>query len=559
MDKIWLKSYPEGIPAEINPDEYSSLLDLFEESIAKYGDKIAYENMGATLTFNELDEKSAAFAAYLQRKGLQKGDRFVIQSPNLIQYPIAIFGILRAGLIVVNTNPLYTPKEMEHQFTDSGAKGILILANFASNLEKVIKHTSIEHVFVTEVADMVGGLKGWAMNMAVKYLKKMVPSYSIPNAVSFTDALYEGKKYNYSKPKFDSGDVAFLQYTGGTTGVSKGAMLTHRNILANMQQLVAWVDVSDIKEGVETGITALPLYHIFALTFNCFGFLRYGVKNVLITNPRDMEGFVEELKKHKIGLISGVNTLFNGLLNQPEFKNVDFSHLKVALGGGMAVQEAVNNRWKEITGKAIAEAYGLTETSPGLIVNPLAGKVRIGWIGLPLPSTEVRILDDAGNDVELGQPGEICGKGPQIMKGYWQRPEETANTMIGDYFKTGDIGVMDEEGYFKIVDRKKEMILVSGFNVYPNEVEGVIALNDKVLEVGVIGIPDEKSHEAIMACIVKKDDSLTKEEIRAFCKEHLTGYKVPKHVVFKDELPKSNVGKILRRVLKEQELGTEKV
>jgi long-chain acyl-CoA synthetase len=550
MEKIWLKSYPAGVPAQINPDHYNSLLELFEECIQKFGARPAYENLGATISFQDLDKLSAAFAAYLQRQGLKKGERIAIQMPNLIQYPIAIFGAMRAGLVVVNTNPLYTPKEMKHQFNDSGAKAIVILANMAKNLQEVLPQTGIEKVIITEVADMVGGIKGWFMNLAIKHLKKMVPPFHIPQAVSFKEAIAEGKKYNYRNPNLKSSDIAFLQYTGGTTGVSKGAMLSHRNILANMAQLMAWTGFK-IDEGNEVGITALPLYHIFALTFNCFGFLKYGAKNVLITNPRDIPAFVEELKRHRFSLISGVNTLFNALLNNPDFKNCDFSNLKVSLGGGMAVQDIVAQRWKQTTGCPLIEAYGLTETSPGLTANPLDGREKIGCIGLPLPSTEIRIVDDAGLDVPLGERGEIWARGPQVMLGYWQRPEETANVMSGDWFKTGDIGVMDEEGFVKIVDRKKEMILVSGFNVYPNEVENVIASHPKVLEVGVVGVPDDKSSEAVKAFIVKKDESLTAEEIKEFCKQNLTAYKVPKHVEFRTELPKSNVGKILRRLLKE--------
>jgi long-chain acyl-CoA synthetase len=549
-EKLWLKSYPKGISPDINPDHYSSLLGLFEECVKKFGNKPAYENLGVVLSFNDIDRLSGNFAAFLQQKGLKKGDRIAIQMPNLLQYPIATFGALKAGLTIVNTNPLYTPKEMKHQFDDSGATAILIVANFAANLQSIIKDTAIKTVIITEIADMVPGAKGWLMNKAIKHVKKMVPPYTLPGAIRFTDALAEGKKHRYTTPPLTNNDIAFLQYTGGTTGVSKGATLSHRNILANMEQLIAWTS-SNIKEGEEVGITALPLYHIFALTFNCFGYLRYGARNVLITNPRDMAGFVAELKKHRFSIISGVNTLFNGLLNQPDFKTVDFSNLKVSLGGGMAVQDVVAQKWQETTGCALIEAYGLTETSPGLTTNPMNGTHRMGTIGLPLPGTNIRIVNDDGVDVPIGERGEIWAAGPQIMTGYWQHPEETAKVMEGEWFKTGDVATMSEDGFIKIVDRKKEMILVSGFNVYPNEVENAIALHPKVLEVGVIGVPDEKSNEAVKAFVVKKDDSLTEEEVKAWSRDHLTSYKVPKHVEFRNELPKSNVGKILRRLLKE--------
>lgn len=551
VEKIWIAAYPKGTPTEINPDRFSSIPELLEDCLNKYSDRPAYHNLGVTLSFRDIDRLSRNFAAFLQSKGLKQGDRIALQMPNLLQYPIALFGALRAGLIVVNTNPLYTPSEMKHQFNDSGATAIVIVANFAANLESIIADTSIKTVIVTEIADVVGGLKGWIMNAAIKYVKKMVPAYNLPNAISFNDALRAGEKLQFTKPTINSRDIAFLQYTGGTTGVSKGAALSHRNILANMEQLMAWI-TPYVKEGQEIGITALPLYHIFALTFNCFGFFCFGANNVLITNPRDMPGFVEELKKHKFSIISGVNTLFNGLLNTPGFSELDFSNLKVSLGGGMAVQDAVATKWKEVTGGYLSEAYGLTETSPGLTCNPLDATQRMGTIGVPLPSTEIGIFNDNNEAVPIGERGEIWARGPQIMTGYWNRPEETANVMHDGWFKTGDIGVMSEDGFIKIVDRKKEMILVSGFNVYPNEVENAIALHPKVLEVGVIGVPDAKSNEAVKACIVKKDPSLTEEEVIAWCREHLTNYKVPKYVEFRTELPKSNVGKILRRLLKEQ-------
>jgi long-chain acyl-CoA synthetase len=551
----WIKNYPKGIPGEINPDSYSSLVELLESSFKKYGDKPAYENMGATLTFNQVDKYSAQFADFLQNHtNLKKGDRIAIQMPNLFQWVVAMFGSVRAGLIVVNTNPLYTAREMAHQFTDAGVKGVVILANFAHNLEKIIDKTSIETVVITEIGDMLGGFKKSLVNFVVKNVKKMVPPYQVKGAVRFSDAMKKGAAGSYVRHNIDNDDVAFLQYTGGTTGVSKGAMLSHRNIIANMEQISYWM-LPKLKEGVETIVTALPMYHIFALTVNCLAFLKIGAKNVLITNPRDMPVFIKTLKKTPFTVLTGVNTLFNGLLNQPEFKNVDFSKLKIAVGGGMAVQDAVAKKWKEITKVSLAEGYGLTETSPVLCCNPIDGSERIGTIGLPVPSTEIRILDEVGKEVAVGEIGEICAKGPQIMKGYWEKPEETENVFVRGYFKTGDIGFINEDGFVKIVDRKKEMINVSGFNVFPNEIENVISAHEKVLEVGAIGISDPKSTEKVKVFIVKKDESLTEEEIIAYCKENMTSYKVPKQVEFRKELPKSNVGKILRRVLKEEEEG----
>jgi long-chain acyl-CoA synthetase len=551
----WIKNYPKGIPGEINPDSYSSLVELLESSFKKYGDKPAYENMGATLTFNQVDKYSAQFADFLQNHtNLKKGDRIAIQMPNLFQWVVAMFGSVRAGLIVVNTNPLYTAREMAHQFTDAGVKGVVILANFAHNLEKIIDKTSIETVVITEIGDMLGGFKKSLVNFVVKNVKKMVPPYQVKGAVRFSDAMKKGAAGSYVRHNIDNDDVAFLQYTGGTTGVSKGAMLSHRNIIANMEQISYWM-LPKLKEGVETIVTALPMYHIFALTVNCLAFLKIGAKNVLITNPRDMPVFIKTLKKTPFTVLTGVNTLFNGLLNQPEFKNVDFSKLKIAVGGGMAVQDAVAKKWKEITKVSLAEGYGLTETSPVLCCNPIDGSERLGTIGLPVPSTEIRILDEVGKEVAVGEIGEICAKGPQIMKGYWEKPEETENVFVRGYFKTGDIGFINEDGFVKIVDRKKEMINVSGFNVFPNEIENVISAHEKVLEVGAIGISDPKSTEKVKVFIVKKDESLTEEEIIAYCKENMTSYKVPKQVEFRKELPKSNVGKILRRVLKEEEEG----
>lgn len=551
----WVNNYPAGIPAEINPDSFTSLVDLMETSFKKFGEKVAYENMGKTLTFNEVEKYSAQFADFLQNHtNLKKGDRIAIQMPNLLQWVIAMFGSVRAGLIVVNTNPLYTAREMAHQFSDSGAKAVVILANFAHNLEKIIGETSIETVVITEIGDMLGGFKKSLVNFIVKNVKKMVPPYKVEGAIKFNHAMKLGSAGNFSKPDIDNEDVAYLQYTGGTTGVSKGAMLTHRNIIANMEQISYWM-LPKLKDGVEIIITALPMYHIFALTVNCLAFLKIGAQNVLITNPRDMPAFIKTLKKFPFTVMTGVNTLFNGLLNQDEFKNVDFSHFKIAVGGGMAVQDAVATKWKEVTGVPLAEGYGLTETSPLLCCNPIDGTERIGTIGLPAPSTEIRILDEVGKEVPVGEAGEICAKGPQVMKGYWEKPDETENVFIKGYFKTGDIGYINEDGFVKIVDRKKEMINVSGFNVFPNEIENVISGHDKVLEVGAIGINDPKSTEKVKVFIVKKDESLTEEEIIAFCKENMTSYKVPKQVEFRTELPKSNVGKILRRILKEEEEG----
>jgi long-chain acyl-CoA synthetase len=471
-----------------------------------------------------------------------------------LQWVIAVFGSIRAGLIVVNTNPLYTAREMKHQFTDTRAKAVVILANFAQNLEKIIKDTSIDTVVITQIGDMLGGFKKTLVNFVVKKVKKMVPPYKIDGAIKFNDALRKGSAGNFTKLDIDAEDTAFLQYTGGTTGVSKGAMLTHRNILANMEQISAWM-LPKLKEGVEIVVTPLPMYHIFALTVNCLAFLKLGAVNVLITNPRDMPAFIKTLKKFPFTVLTGVNTLFNGLLNQEEFKNVDFSKFKIAVGGGMAVQDSVAIKWKEITNIPLAEGYGLTETSPVLCCNPIDGTERIGTIGLPVPSTEIKIMDEMGKEVPVGESGEIWAKGPQVMKGYWEKPDETENVFQNGYFKTGDIGVINEDGYVKIVDRKKEMINVSGFNVFPNEIENVISAHEKVLEVGAIGISDPRSTEKVKVFIVKKDESLTEEEIISYCKENMTAYKVPKQVEFRKELPKSNVGKILRRILKEQEEG----
>lgn len=547
----WYKSYPKGIQQEIDPNNYSSIVEILENSMEEFKDLVAYENMGKSLTFGQVDELSLNFASYLQNEiGLKKGDRIALQMPNLLQYPVAIFGALRAGLVVVNTNPLYTPREMKHQFKDSGAVAIVIVANFAHNLEKIIADTDIKTVIVTKLGDMLG-FKGGIVNFVVKYIKKMVPAYNIPGAISFNKALSIGRDNSLEKPGLTLNDDAFLQYTGGTTGVAKGATLSHRNVVANIIQCDQWF--LNTKRGGELVITALPLYHIFALTVNGFLMFSLGAKNLLITNPRDMKAFIGELKKVKMTVFTAVNTLFNGLLHQPAFLKVDFSALKYSIGGGMAVQGAVAKHWQEVTGKSLAEGYGLSETSPLLTCNPLDGTERMGSIGLPAPSTELCIMDEEGNQLPQGEIGEICAKGPQVMSGYWQLPEETKATFFGDWFKTGDIGSMDEDGFFKIVDRKKDMILVSGFNVYPNEIEEVIVSHEKVLEVAAVGVSDEKTTEAVKVFIVKNDSSLTAEEVMEYCKEDLTNYKRPKHIEFIDELPKSNVGKIIRRLLREGE------
>ena len=551
-DFPWFKSYPEGVSHEIDPDQYSSIPHLLEESFEKYSDTVAFENMGKALTYKDIDELSAIFAAYLQQDlGLEKGDRIAIQMPNLLQYPVVMFGALRAGLIVVNTNPLYTAREMQHQFKDSGAKAIVILANFAFNLEKIIHQTDIKTVIVTEIGDMLGGVKGSIVNFVVKRIKKMVPQYKLKGHYKFKNAMKRGANLTLDPPEVKNTDYAFLQYTGGTTGVAKGASLTHRNIIANLLQAKEWFVGTEY--GKETVITALPLYHIFALTVNCLFMLNLGAKSILITNPRDMKGFVKELKKHRFSIITGVNTLYNGLLNNPDFKDVDFSGLKIAVAGGMALQTAVAEHWKQVTGTEILEGYGLSETSPILSCNPVLGEVRIGTIGIPVPSTEIAILDNNGQFLGPEEPGEICARGPQVMNGYWERPEETAKTFHDDWFKTGDVGMYSEDGWFRIVDRKKDMILVSGFNVFPNEVEDVIAEHPKVLEVAAVGVPDEKSTEAVKIFVVKKDDTLTEHELHQYCKDNMAGYKKPKHIEFREELPKSNVGKILRRLLKEEE------
>ncbi len=553
-DYPWFKHYPKGVAHEINPDEYPSLVEIIEGSMKKFADKPAFVNMDKGFTFKEVDELSLKFAAFLQQKlGLKKGDKLAIQMPNCLQYPIVMFGAIRAGLTVVNTNPLYTHREMEHQFKDSGVTAIVIIANFAHNLEKIIGNTSIKHVIVTELGDLLKGLKGPIVNFVVKRIKKMVPSYSLPGAIPIKDALKLGAGLKLEKPAIKGDDIVFLQYTGGTTGVSKGAMLSHRNMVAHTLQTHQWFKPLFTEGQQEVVITALPLYHIFALAVNGLLMFHIGARNILITNPRDMKAFIADLKKNPFSIITGVNTLFNGLLNQPNISEVDFSKLKGAIGGGMAVQRAVAEKWMQVTGSPLVEGYGLSETSPVLACNPLDGGHRSGFIGIPVPSTQIAIMDDNGKEVAVGQPGEICGKGPQIMVGYWNRQDETDKVFTDGWFKTGDVGIIDNDGFVKIVDRKKEMILVSGFNVYPNEVEEVVASHPKVLEVGAIGVPDKKSTEAVKVFVVKKDQTLTENELIQYCKENLTAYKVPKHVEFVNEVPKSNVGKILRRILKEND------
>lgn len=546
----WLKSYPDFVPHSISLDGYNNIVDIYKEGIVKYGDQVAFKNMDVEMTFNELSQYVDAFTWYLQNKtNLKPGDRIALQMPNLLQFPVAIFACLQAGLVLVNTNPLYTPEEMKHQYIDSGVKAIVILENFASHLEKILADTEIETVITTTIGDMLGGFKGGITNFVVRKIKKMVPAYSLPKAIPFKQCLKDGqgKKPEPVEIKWD--DVAFLQYTGGTTGLSKGAMLTHGNLCSNVQQVEAWIS-NLFTEGKETIITALPLYHIFALTANLIVFYRYGTRNILITNPRDMKSFCKDLKKNPFSVITGVNTLFNGLLNQEAFRGLDFSKLKLALGGGMAVQDAVADRWEKVTGSPLLEAYGLSETSPAATINPVDGSHKRGTIGLPMPNTDIKIYDDEGKEMPMGEAGEIGIKGPQVMLGYWNKEEETKKCFRDGYFMTGDIGLMREDGFFQIVDRKKEMVNVSGFNVYPNEVEQVIALNDKVLEVGVRGEKRDDGSEFVKAFVVKKDPSLTPEELITFCKEKLTNYKVPKEVVFRNELPKSNVGKIMRRLLK---------
>ena len=552
----WLNTYPAGVPADIDVAQYSSLVQLMEASFQKYSDRVAYSFMGKDITYGQTDSLSHAFATYLQSLGLVKGDRVAIMMPNTPQYPVAVAGILRAGLVVVNVNPLYTPRELEHQLKDSGAKAIVIIENFATTLEQCVAKTPVKHVVLAAMGDMLGLLKGTLVNYVVRNVKKMVPAYSLPGAVRFNDAVARGTKGNLKKPDIKPDDVAVLQYTGGTTGVSKGAVLLHRNVVANALQSEAWNApvMSTVPAGEQpTSVCALPLYHIFAFTVNMVLSLRTGGKTILIPNPRDIPAVLKELSKHTFHSFPAVNTLFNGLANHPDFGTVNWSNLKVSVGGGMAVQQAVAKLWLEKTGCPICEGYGLSETSPSATCNPVTSHAFSANIGVPLPNTWLKCLDDDGNEVPQGQPGEIAIKGPQVMAGYWQRPDETAKVMTPDgYFKTGDIGVMDEQGYFKIVDRKKDMVLVSGFNVYPNEVEDVVAGCPGVMECAVVGVPDEKTGEAVKLVIVKKDAALTEAQVREYCKTNMTGYKQPKVVEFRTELPKTPVGKILRRELRDK-------
>jgi long-chain acyl-CoA synthetase len=549
--RIWLSQYMQGVPSDIDPSAYASLAQLLEQSCDRFRDLPAFDNMGVTLSYDDADRLSQDFASYLQNVlGLNKGDRVAVMMPNLLQYPISVFGILRAGMVVVNVNPLYTPRELEHQLKDSAARAIVIIENFCCTLQEVIDKVPLEAVITTQVGDLAPFPKSLLTNLVVKRVKKMVPAWNIPGTIPFRTALARGKAQPYHRVTLTHEDIAFLQYTGGTTGLSKGATLTHGNMVSNLIQMHAWIGPM-LAEGKDIVITALPLYHIFALTVNCLLFVRVGGKNVLITNPRDMAGFVKELGRHKFTAFTGVNTLFNGLLNTPGFEAVDFSALKFTVGGGAAVQQAVAEKWRKVTGVALTEGYGLSETSPGVCFSPLDKPDWNGTIGVPLPSTWVSLRDDDNKVAPVGQAGELCVKGPQVMRGYWQKPEENAKVFTADgYLRTGDVAVMDERGYFKIVDRKKDMILVSGFNVYPNEIENVVALHPGVLEAACVGVPDDKTGEAVKVFVVKKDTALTVETLREHCKQNLTGYKVPKLIEFRDSLPKSNVGKILRRELR---------
>ena len=552
MEKIWLNEYPAGVPAEVDLNEFSSIKDILEKSCRRFADLPAYSNMGVTLRYRDIDRLSRDFGAYLQGLGLGKGERVAIMMPNVLQYPVALFGTLRAGLTVVNVNPLYTPRELEHQLNDSGSTVIVIIENFAHTLQEVLARTPVKTVVTTELGDLFSFPKRLLVNFVVKRVKKMVPAWTMPGTVPFRQALSQGVGQTLTDVPLNHDDIAFLQYTGGTTGVSKGAMLTHGNMVANLQQASAWLSPFS-KPAEETIITALPLYHIFSMTANCLTFMKVGGHNILITNPRDMPGFVKALGKVKFTVITGVNTLFNGLLHTPGFEKLDFSAFKIALGGGMAVQRAVAEQWQRVTGVPLIEAYGLTETSPAACINPLTLTEYNGNIGLPISSTELSIRDDEGRELGFGedQVGEICIRGPQVMRGYWNRPEETAQVMTEDgYLRTGDVGYVNQRGYVRIVDRKKDMILVSGFNVYPNEIEDVVAHHPMVLEVAAVGIPDEKSGEAVKIVVVRKDEALTVEMLLEHCRRELTGYKLPRHIEFRTELPKSNVGKILRRLLR---------
>lgn len=555
MEKFWIRSYPAGVPAEIDTTRYRSLVQLMEESFSRYAERNAYVCMDRFITYADVDRLSRQLGAWLQAQGLQPGARVALMMPNVLQYPVAIAAVLRAGYVVVNVNPLYTPRELEHQLNDSGAEAIVILENFAHTLEKVIARTSIKVTVVASMGDLLGGLKGGLVNFVVRNVKKMVPAFSLPNAIRFNQALKAGAALRLQPASLGHDDIAFLQYTGGTTGLSKGAMLSHRNVIANLMQNEAWLQPAMDKEPKVEALTfvcALPLYHIFALTVCCLMGTRLGGLNILIPNPRDIPGLVKELSKYKFNLLPAVNTLYNALLNNPDFAKLDFSSLKLSNGGGMAVQKAVNDRWRAVTGKSIVEGYGLSETAPVATANPADATEFTGTIGLPLPSTDIAILDDAGNHLRVGEVGEIAIRGPQVMEGYWKKPEETARVMTGDgFFRSGDIGLMDERGYVTIVDRKKDMVLVSGFNVYPNEVEAVVAAHPGVLECAVVGVPDAATGEAVKLFVVRRDPSLTAEQLMAYCQEQLTGYKRPKLIEFRSELPKTNVGKILRRELRD--------
>ena len=557
MDRFWLKSYPDGVPADVDTSQYSSLVDLIEQAFKKYADRTAYVSMGRSMSFAEVDRLSRQFASWLQGQGLQRGDRVALMMPNILQYPIALAGVLRAGMVVVNVNPLYTARELEHQLKDSGAKAIVILENFATTLEHIQATTGVRHVVVAAMGDLLGGLKGTIVNLVVRHVKKMVPEYSLANAVRFKSALAAGAGASLKTPTLSQSDTAFLQYTGGTTGVSKGAELTHGNLIANVLQSEAWMRPGlerkdkPALQGQPVFVCALPLYHIFAMTVCCLLGARAGGMNILIANPRDIPGLVKEIAPFKVNMFPAVNTLYNALVNSPDFAKLDFSGLRISNGGGMAVQQAVAEKWLKLTGCPICEGYGLSETSPSATCNPTDTDAYSGTIGLPMPSTDIAILDDDGKPVPLGESGEIAIRGPQVMAGYWQRPDETAKVMTSDgFFKSGDVGIMDERGYVRIVDRKKDMILVSGFNVYPNEIEGVVASHPGVLECAVVGVPDNKTGEAVKLFVVKKDAGLTEKDLIQYCAENLTGYKRPKYIEFRADLPKSNVGKILRRELR---------
>ncbi len=548
-NRIWLKNYPPGVPANIDPAIYKNLVHFFEESLTKFKDKVAFENMGKSITYAQLNEYSSNFGSYLHSRGLEPGDKIALMMPNCLQYPIAIIGALKAGLIVVNTNPLYTQREMLHQFTDSEVKAIVIFENFAHNLEAILSQTAIKFVICTSIGEMLGSVKGSVVNFVVRNIKRMVPKYKIANTVNFQEALYQGTKFTI-KP-FDGGldDVIIHQYTGGTTGVAKGAMLTNRNMIANMLQMKTWMSPI-LKEKEEVALAPLPMYHIFAFTVNCLAMIGFGAKTILVTNAKDIPSLLKKFKNNKVTLFAGLNTLFNAMMNNNSFSTIDFSSLKVTVSGGMALQKAVAERWERLTGCRIAEGYGMTESSPVISCNILGKEARLGYIGLPVSSTEVKIVDETGTEVPIGTSGELIARGPQIMKGYYKKAEETANTLREGWLYTGDIAIMESDGYFKIVDRKKDMIIVSGFNVYPNEIEDVMVLNPKILEAAAIGVPDEKSGEVVKVFIVKRDQSLTEEEVMEHARENLTGYKLPRHVEFRKELPKTNVGKILRRALR---------